>query len=200
MRHLPVPALAFGMVLSCLAGTAAAQSSTWQSIDGLFPSVTVRDQDGVAHRFDADLIGDRLVAINFVFTSCTIICGPQSAIFRSLQREGARRGLALTLVSITLDPVRDTPDVLRAYAATFEAGPGWHFVTADSRELDRLVSSLGLLAGGDPRTHAPVALIVNGRAGRWTRANALAPVGALADLVTEASRLKPRTGESGGRP
>lgn len=174
--------LAIGLVgMSSSIGTAA----DWRGVEGTFPDTVVTDQNGQTHRF-TDLIRDRVVAINFVFTECSTICGPQTALFRGLQTRAAASGVDVTLISVSIDPRRDTPGVLKAYARQFDAGPGWYFLTGSEDALRRLVRSLGVLAGDDPTAHAPVALIVNGKSGVWTRANSLSPAAELLGLVTEA--------------
>lgn len=175
-------------VIAVCAAPASAQSG-WQPLGPSFPNVSVVDQDGKTYRLRDDLVSDRVVVINFVFTTCTTICGPQTAIFRSLQQQAEKRGVPLTLLSITLAPEQDTPEVLKAFAKEFDAGPGWHFLTGDPQSVVGLVSRLGVLAGDDPSTHAPVALVVNGRTGQWTRTSSIAPVGELLQLVDAASRL-----------
>src|SRR6185436_16518079 len=53
----------------------------------LIPDVDVLDQDGKALHFYTDLIKDKTVAINFIFTNCTTICPPLAATFARLQKE-----------------------------------------------------------------------------------------------------------------
>jgi len=76
----------------------------------------------------ADLAGHVWVA-NFVFTNCTGPCPLLSAQMQGLQAEV--RGLeGIRLVSFSVDPDRDTPEVLTAYAKGFEAHPErWLFLT-----------------------------------------------------------------------
>lgn len=188
-------ALAIGLVgIWSSIGSAA----DWRGIEGAFPDTVVTDQDGRTHRF-MDLVRDRVVAINFVFTECSTICGPQTALFRGLQKQAATSGVDVTLISVSIDPRRDTPGVLKAYARQFEAGPDWYFLTGSEDALRRLVRSLGVLAGDDPAAHAPVALIVNGKSGVWTRANSLSPAAELLGLVTEAGAQRvPSTPSTAG--
>src|SRR4030095_10984245 len=94
------------------------------------PDVNVLDQDGNALHFYSDLIKDKTVAINFIFTNCTTICPPLAATFARLQKEmGDKVGKDVHLISISVDPLTDTPERLKAWGAKFKAGPGWTFVT-----------------------------------------------------------------------
>jgi protein SCO1/2 len=76
----------------------------------------------------ADLLGTVWIA-NFIYTQCTETCPVQSLQIRRLQDEFA--GVPdLRFVSITVDPDRDTPAVLRQYAERYQADPGhWLFLT-----------------------------------------------------------------------
>ena len=85
------------------------------------PDVTLVDQDGRSVRFRSDVLRDRVVVIDFVFTTCTTICPVLSSTFARLQdRLGERLAGSVQLVSISLDPVRDTPERLRALNAVVE--------------------------------------------------------------------------------
>jgi protein SCO1/2/putative membrane protein len=77
----------------------------------------------------ADLAGTTWVC-DFFFTTCTGPCPKMSAAMEELQAELA--GSDVHLVSITVDPARDTPEVLRGYAGTYGADPArWWFLTGD---------------------------------------------------------------------
>lgn len=86
-----------------------------------------------------DLAGTPWVA-DFVFTQCSGVCPALSTRMAELRRTLRERGLAARLVSFSVDPVRDTPDVLRAYAQRFGADDrSWLFVTGERDALHRLI-------------------------------------------------------------
>jgi protein SCO1/2 len=87
----------------------------------------------------ADLDGTPWVA-NFIFTQCSGICPVLSARMADLRRQLAARGLRARLVSFSVDPRRDSPEVLREYATRFGAtDPSWAFVTGEREALYRLI-------------------------------------------------------------
>jgi len=49
-------------------------------------------------------------------------------------------GRDVHLISISVDPVTDTPERLKAWGAKFKAGAGWTFVTGDKQEIDKLLN------------------------------------------------------------
>lgn len=96
------------------------------------PEFALVDQTGDTLR-TADLRGTIWVA-SFIFTSCTGVCpliSARMAMLRDQLREDGLLGESVRLVSITVDPKRDTPEVLREYATRFGGSPPaeWAFLT-----------------------------------------------------------------------
>jgi protein SCO1/2 len=84
-----------------------------------------------------DLRGKIWIA-NFIFTACNETCPTQSAALAGLQSNLDLKG-KIKLVSITVDPKRDTPEVLTQYASRFGAHPEhWLFLTGKQEEIYRL--------------------------------------------------------------
>jgi cytochrome oxidase Cu insertion factor (SCO1/SenC/PrrC family) len=149
------------------------------------PDAVVYDQDGKRHNFYTDLVKERVVAINFIFTTCTTICPPLTATFRRVQQElGDRVGRDVQLISVSVDPTVDTPERLRDFAAKFKAGPGWTFVTGDKNEIDSLLQALGV-AVANKNDHTPMVLVGNDATGHWTRTYGLASPKTLVQVITE---------------
>ncbi len=95
------------------------------------PDVAVVDQDGKPVRFYSDLVKGKVVAINFVFTSCKAACPVLGAGFAKLQATlDDRLGREVSMISVSVDPMVDRPERLKEWAARFHARPGWTFVTA----------------------------------------------------------------------
>ncbi|HVV49461.1 MAG TPA: SCO family protein [Polyangia bacterium] len=103
------------------------------------------DQDGRAVS-RADLAGHRWVA-DFIFTSCAGICPTLTARLAALRRRVADP--AARFVSFSIDPDRDTPAVLQAYAARWgPRDPRWRLLHADAATLARVAASLGARGAG----------------------------------------------------
>lgn len=85
--------------------------------------------------FRSDALAGRAVVVSFVYTNCPDTCPLLTATLANAQDQLRRDGLLgsrVQLLSITVDPDRDTPDVLAAYAARFRADPdAWHFLTGE---------------------------------------------------------------------
>jgi protein SCO1/2 len=144
------------------------------------PDVTLIDQDGRKVRFASDLMAGRVVAVSFIFTSCTTICPPIGATFGKLRRLlGSRAGTSVQLISVSVDPLNDTPSRLKAWAGNFGAGPGWTLLTGPKAEVDRLLRALQAYTPnfGD---HSPLILLGNAATGTWERTSGLAPAAEIA--------------------
>lgn len=152
------------------------------------PDTQVLDQFGNELNF-ADLVKDKVVAINFVFTTCTAICPSLTATFRRVQLEAAKRNLEVQLISVSVDPTTDTPERLKDYAAKFKAGPGWTFVTGEKTRIDTVLQALGA-AVSNKNDHTPMILIGNPASNYWTRAYGLTSPVQIVDLLAEAAQRK----------
>ena len=153
------------------------------------PDAPVLDQNGKELKFYSDLVKDKTVAINFIFTTCTAACPPLTATFRRVQQDAATRGVEVQLISVSVDPTTDTPERLRDFAMKFKAGPNWTFVTGDKARIDSLLQALGA-AVSNKNAHTPMILIGNEASDYWTRAYGLASPVKIVDLLADAAKRK----------
>jgi protein SCO1 len=158
------------VVAGPLAARAAPPGSPWG--ERYFPNVELVTQDGEKVKFYDDLVRDKHVVVDFVFTNCTKQCGLMTANLARVQRElGDRVGKDIFFYSITLDPERDTPAALKRYAQAFKAGPGWTFLTGRKEDVALLRKKFGDLAPRDD--HSATINIGNDRVGQWWHTNAI---------------------------
>lgn len=150
------------------------------------PDVVVFDQNNKQLNFYSDLVKGKTVAINFIFTTCTAICPPLTATFRRVQQELEGSDPNVQLISISVDPVTDTPQRLHDFAAKFKAAPGWVFVTGDRANIDSLLKALGA-ASPNKTDHPSTILILNESTGYRTRVYGLSPPSTILKLIKEAS-------------
>jgi cytochrome oxidase Cu insertion factor (SCO1/SenC/PrrC family) len=147
------------------------------------PDVEVLDQDGNVRHFYTDLIKGKTVAINFIFTNCTTICPPLGATFARVQKElGFKVGSDVHFISVSVDPLTDTPERLKAWGAKFKAGAGWTFVTGNKPEIDRLLLALGASAARR-EDHTPSVIVGNDTKDVWTRTYGLAKSSQMVTLI-----------------
>jgi protein SCO1 len=112
------------------------------------PDFTLRDQQDRPVRM-SDLRG-RVVAVNFIYTSCALpdFCLRLANNFGVLQKRfKAQLGRDLVLLTLTFDPVHDTPEVMAKYAEQWHADPAtWRFLTGPIPELQRVCHLFGVHA------------------------------------------------------
>lgn len=139
-----------------------------------FPNPLLTSHQGKQLRFFSDLIKDKVVVINFIYTSCPDECALETARLREVQKILADRvGKDVFLYSITIDPGNDTPQVLKEYADKFEAGPGWLFLTGKDADITQLRVKLGLYTPQDQegklQDHNLSLIIGNQKTGQWMK-------------------------------
>jgi protein SCO1 len=128
---------------------------------GHVPDFHLTDQAG--QPFDSSVLNGRIWVADFIFTACTGPCPRMSALMRQVQSlsPDAR------LVSFTVDPERDTPAVLAAYAQRFHAEPArWFFLTGDRPTLDTLARNAFKLGNVDGTMNHSTRFVLVDRQGR----------------------------------
>jgi protein SCO1/2 len=98
----------------------------------------------------ADLKG-KVLLVSFIFTTCNGTCPATTHRMSQVQQEFKTRGLCkddrVRLLSISLDPVRDTPDVLAAYMRLYDAdATNWSFLTGAADQVARTIKAWGMWA------------------------------------------------------
>jgi protein SCO1/2 len=160
----------------------AAESVNIQLLD-----LNLVDQDGKVVKFKSDVIGDRMVAINFIYTTCTTVCPLLSQVFSQVQESlGDRLGKEVVLISVSVDPKTDIPRRLKDLAQKYHAKPGWFFLTGEKNNVDKILSGLGAYAA-DFRNHSTKVLVGNGHSGRWTN---LYGVASPEDILVKMNELE----------
>lgn len=143
-----------------------------------FPNVALTTQDGKSVRLYDDLLKGKTVAINVIFTECVDVCPLETAMMVQLKRAlGERVGKDIFFYSISVDPERDTPEVLKAYSEKFGAGgPGWLFLTGKPDDIKLIARKLGLSRSRNAPTrdgHSSILMVGNEPTGQWQKHSAL---------------------------
>ncbi len=138
-----------------------------------FPNVELVTHEGKAVRFFDDLIKDKIVVINFIYTSCPNSCPLETARLAKVHKLlEDRMGKDVFMYSISIDPGTDTPEELAKYAKKFRIGTGWYFLTGEMDEIDMLRKKLGLYIDeiqDNPNDHNLSLIIGNQRTGQWMK-------------------------------
>jgi len=132
--------------LKLLTDVAGAGPRNVLAIGAAVPDFTLTDQQRQSVTL-SDLRG-KVVAINFIYTSCPLpnFCLRIANNFGVLQqRFKAQLRRELVLLTVTFDPVHDTPEVLAQYARRWSADPtAWHFLTGPVGDVQRVSHLFGV--------------------------------------------------------
>lgn len=115
------------------------------------PEFTLTNQDG--NRLALKELRGKVLAITFIFASCTDTCPLLSAKMVGIQdRLGPAFGPQVFFLSITVDPERDTPPILKRYAEAHNANmAGWAFLTGSAGEIREVARNYGIYYQKRPR-------------------------------------------------
>lgn len=101
------------------------------------------------------LLKGRTVAMQLMFTGCSALCPLQGALFAAIQealpRQLGERASRVSLLSMSIDPLADTPAALSKWLGQFGAGPTWLAARPSTTDLDALLS---IFNGQSPRPAA----------------------------------------------
>jgi protein SCO1/2 len=171
--------------LSVRQASAADTGSPWGA--NYFPNVPLVTQEGKTVRFYDDLLKNKTVVINFIYTKCSDSCPLETAKLAHVQRMlGDRVGRDIFFYSISIDPERDTPEQLKEYAAKYHVGPGWVFLTGDEKDIEQVRKKLGQAAhpGENSLTgHSTSLTLGNEASGQWMQESSMDDSNYIAGLI-----------------
>ena len=148
-----------------------------------FSDVELINQDGERVRFYSDVLKGKTVVIYAFFTTCKSVCQPMSRNMEKVQEAlGERVGRDVFLVSISVDPLTDTPARLKEYAQKFHARKGWIFLTGKKENVDWALYKVGHYVESKD-DHTTVWVIGNEATGLWKKALGLAKAEELTAVV-----------------
>ncbi|GLK56607.1 protein SCO1/2 [Methylopila capsulata] len=161
--------------------SAAADGPRWGG--DYVPNVAVIAQDGRSLRFRDDAVRGKIIVLSFIYTACSNICPLVTARLSQLQ-DSLRDvlGRSVFFVSVSIDPVNDTPEKLAAFAAAFRTDPSWLFLTGDFADINVIRYKLGERTQALTQ-HRNDILLFNDRTGDWQRASAFDDIELLALTV-----------------
>src|SRR5215468_7407501 len=145
-----------------------------------FTDLPVIAQDGKERRFFSDILKDKVVLIYLFFTNCENTCPVINQTLSNVQDLlGDRLGNDITLISITTDPTRDTPSVVKEYSDYFAPRPGWLFLTGERQNIETIDRRLGHTSP-DPTDHIAFLMLGNVAKAKWTK---LKPTASREEIV-----------------
>jgi protein SCO1/2 len=165
----------------------------------ILPDTELVTQHGDRRRLGSEIVDGRIVVIDFIYTTCTTVCPVLSATLRQVQRQLEEGGDSeVMLVSITVDPVRDTPARLKAYADKFHVGDNWVWLTGDKQAVDGVLKQLGAYSP-NYADHPSMVLVGDAAKGDWARYLGFPSADQIITKVEELSTERRRLSVVGSR-
>ena len=139
-----------------------------------FSDVVLVNQNGEHLRFYSDLLKGKVVVISSFMATCNSACPVKNRNLEKLQEAaGDRLGKDVYILSISVDPVTDTPQRLKEYAKTYHAKPGWHFLTGKKENVDWALYKIGQYVP-NKADHTNLLVMGNEETGLWKKVFGLA--------------------------
>jgi cytochrome oxidase Cu insertion factor (SCO1/SenC/PrrC family) len=171
MKKLSRRVLAAVITCALLLGTSLVLAEDEESrAREYFTNLELINQDGETVRFFDDVLKDKVVVINFIFTNCEGAC-PLITHKLTLVRDGLEGNIGnpIQFVSLSLDPARDTPAAMKEFANTHNADhDGWVFLTGKSENLANIIKRLGQFTD-DMEAHSTMMLAGNVNSAHWMK-------------------------------
>ena len=157
-------------------------------------------QDGKKVRFYSDVIRGQKVVINFMFTACPMICPAMSAVSAKLVNDlAAAKDVSTKVVTITLDPRRDTPARLLKHREKFIKSENdhlnWTLYTGSPEAVSRVLASLGQKIQ-DPNNHEATYFVGDDSRGQWKTLRGNVSAKMLRAALTEVTMVNKQAADS----
>lgn len=149
------------------------------------PEVTLINQDRERIKLVEILNSDKPVMLDFIYGTCTTICPVLSAGFSNMQRKLGPDSDQVRMISISIDPEHDTPEVMKEYLARYRAKPGWDFLTGSREDVDKVMHAFDAYVQ-DKMSHYPLTLLHAPHSKEWIRIYGL--IG-TAELMAEFQKI-----------
>jgi protein SCO1/2 len=185
----PAAAAAPASAATARAADPEAKARAW------FTDTVLVTQDGKPVRFYSDVLANKVVAIDFIFTRCDMACPLLTEKLNRVREEiGPLFGKEVFFVSISMDPEFDTPQELAKFAKKHSGlRPGWTWLTGKKADVELVVKRLGEWVD-DKESHSTEFIVGNSRTRHWMKVRPDAPPTATAlqlKALVEENAAKP---------
>ncbi|WP_323151855.1 SCO family protein [Pseudomonas glycinae] len=148
-----------------------------------FTDTPLLDQNGDVQRFYSDALHNRVVLLNVIFTSCNDACPLITRKLKEVRQLLGDKADGITFISLTSDPLRDTPAVLKAYTLKQGADdPHWLFLTGDKAQMELVLGRIGQIVP-TPEQHSTQLIVGDVANKRWSKIRPDAPAAAIAQRL-----------------
>lgn len=132
------------------------------------PAVSLLTQKGEEINLAAYFDPEKLIILDFIFGTCTTICPVLSVSFAHLQKKLGEDADRVMLVSITIDPDNDTPEVMLEHLRKYGAKPGWDALTGRRDDIIQVLKAFDTYVS-NKMDHFPLTLMRGPGEKQWVR-------------------------------
>jgi protein SCO1/2 len=143
------------------------------------------NQDGEKISLTSLLNGEKPVFLDFIYATCTTICPILSVGFSYFQKKMGPEADKVQLVSISIDPDNDTPEIMTEYLQKYKSQPGWEFLTGKRQDIIQVMKAFDAYVV-NKMNHYPMTILRAPGSDEWVRIDGL--LGA-SDLMEEYRQL-----------
>ncbi|MCP3869637.1 MAG: SCO family protein [Gammaproteobacteria bacterium] len=149
------------------------------------PNVTLLNQDGHKVDLKSYLDSDKPIVLDFIYGTCSTICPVLSISFSHFQKKLGKDVDQVRLVSISIDPDNDTPELMKDHLQRYGAQPGWDILTG---KRDNIIQVLKVFDAyvANKMNHYPLILLLAPGEQQWVRLYGLL---SASDLTKEYEQL-----------
>jgi protein SCO1/2 len=145
------------------------------------PDVTLVNQEGKRINLKTFLDGNKPVILDFIYGTCTTICPVLSIGFSHFQKKMGPDADKVRMVSISIDPDNDTPQVMKEYLQRYNAREGWDFLTGKREDIIKVMRAFDAYVT-NKMNHYPLTILHGPGEENWIRINELL---STSDLMKE---------------
>jgi protein SCO1/2 len=132
------------------------------------PDVTLVNQEGEVVRLREILNSDAPVFLDFIYATCTTICPVLSVGFSNFQKKMGPETQRVRMVSISIDPDNDKPEVMKKYLERYKARPGWDFLTGTREDIFAVMRAFDAYVP-NKMSHYPITFLRAPGQEKWVR-------------------------------
>ena len=149
------------------------------------PDVILINQEGKKVNLKEYFDSEKPLVLDFIFGTCTTICPVLSVGFSHFQRELGPEAAGVQLVSISIDPDNDTPEVMSLHLKKYGAQPGWDIFTGELGNIVEVLTEFDAYVTNKMH-HFPLTILRGSGQDKWIRLNGLL---SASDLMKEYKKL-----------
>ena len=136
-------------------------------------------------RFYTDVLRNRVVLINFIFTNCQDACPMMTRMLTQVETLLGEDRSKVEFVSISIDPERDSPAAMKEFAKKHGADhEGWVFLTGEPDRVNYIVKKLGQYTD-EVEAHSTLMLAANVKEQHWKKVPPMVPPPGIAAILRE---------------